>query len=282
MRDDFMTVPELADYLKLELHALWRYLRVHPLAHKDAQLPGLRIEGRWRFRKEDIDRWLQQQAQHRLDGRRQPWVLVVDDDENFRSMLLDWVHGWGYVASGAESGEAALALLREMSFELLLVDLQMPGMGGVELIRHARRLHPDARIIVVTGHGGKEAAVEALGLGVSGCLEKPLLNLGVVQSVLEKALGHDAGSARPATDALMPSPGPPDQRNVPLNGASVNGGGSRDRAPNSRGVLSIGRRAGYEATGDSESAVPGGADHDDLSRTCVEPGDSSDVDLVSH
>lgn len=282
MRDEFMTVPELADYLKLELDALWRYLRLHPLAGKDAQLPGLRMDGRWRFRKDDIDRWLRQSVQVRDDGRCQPSMLVVDDDQHSRSMLLDWVHAWGYVAHGAESGEAALVLLKEMSFELLLVDLQMPGMGGVELIRHARRLHPDARIVVVTAYGREEAAVATLGLGVSGCLEKPLPDLRVVHSLLELALGHDGRAARPATDVLMASPALPHHRDAPLNGASMNAGGSNGCASSARRVPLIGRRDRRETAGDAEGAVPDRADDDDLSGARMEPGQRGDIDLVSH
>ncbi|MGH7427461.1 MAG: response regulator [Candidatus Methylomirabilaceae bacterium] len=226
MTNGFMTVPELAEYLNLDLHTLWRLLRVHPLAGKDAQLPGVRIEGRWRFRKEDIDRWLRQQVQLRDDGRRQPWVLVVDDDVNFRSMLLDYLLVSGYIARAAESGEAALALLREMSFELLLVDLQMPGMSGLELIRHATRLHPDGRIIVVTGYGSKEAVVEALGPAVSDCLEKPILDLRVVESAIEMALGHHVGAAGPMTESPTSPPAVAEEKR---SGASRNGPGLNHR-----------------------------------------------------
>src|SRR3990172_11528896 len=186
MTDGLMTVPELANHLKVELRTLCRYLKVHPLAHKDAQIPAIRMGGRWRFRKEDIDQWL---LQHPLQvqARRQPRILVVDDDENFRAMLLDLLETSGYMAQGVEDSETALALLREVTFDLLIVDLRMPGMGGIELIRQAKSLHPHARVIILTGHAGKESAVEAASLGVTDTMEKPIRNLRALESAVEFA-----------------------------------------------------------------------------------------------
>jgi len=198
MTDGLMTVPELANHLKVELRTLCRYLKVHPLAHKDAQIPAIRMGGRWRFRKEDIDQWL---LQHPLQvqARRQPRILVVDDDENFRAMLLDLLETSGYMAQGVEDSETALALLREVTFDLLIVDLRMPGMGGIELIRQAKSLHPHARVIILTGHAGKESAVEAASLGVTDTMEKPIRNLRALESAVEFALSQQPGG--PSTES---------------------------------------------------------------------------------
>src|SRR3990172_12680460 len=174
MTDGLMTVPELANYLNVELRTLCRYLKVHPLAHKDAQLPAVRMGGCWRFRKEEIDRWLLQQPALQTHAPQQPRVLVVDDDENFRTMLLDLLETSGYMAQGAEDGETALALLREVIFDLLMVDLRMPGMGGIELIRQANSLQPHAPVIILTGYADKESVIEAARLGVTATIEKPI------------------------------------------------------------------------------------------------------------
>jgi excisionase family DNA binding protein len=181
MPDDLMTAPELAKYLKVELRTVYRYL-------KDAELPAIRMGGRWRFRKEDIDRWLLKHAPAHVHARQQPRILVVDDDETFRSLLNDFFETKGYQFRGAESGEAALALMREMTFELLLVDLLMPGMGGMEFIRLAKRFRPDIRILVLTAYGEKESAIQALRLGVTNYLEKPIQNLQALASSIEAAL----------------------------------------------------------------------------------------------
>ncbi|MBI2903267.1 MAG: response regulator [Candidatus Methylomirabilis oxyfera] len=191
MTDNLMTAPELAQYLKLELPTLCSYLRVHPLARKDAQLPAIRTEGRWRFRKEDIDRWLLQHTVLPAHTRQQPRILVVDDDDNFRWMLLDLLETSGYAAQGAEGGEVALALLSEMSFDLLFVDLVMPGMSGIELIRRAKSLRADTRIIILTGCEGSEGAIEELRLEVTDTLEKPLRDIRLLESAVELALSRD-------------------------------------------------------------------------------------------
>ena len=181
MADDLMTAPELAKYLKVELRTVYRYL-------KDAELPAIRMGGRWRFRKEDIDRWLLNHAPPHAHTRQQPRILVVDDDETFRSLLDDFFQTKGYLFRGAENGEAALALMRETTFELFLVDLRMPGMGGIEFIRQAKRLRPDIRILVVTAYGAKESAIEALRLGVVDYIEKPIRDLEVFASAVKLAL----------------------------------------------------------------------------------------------
>ena len=199
MTDGLMTVPELANYLNVELRTLCRYLKVHPLAHKDAQLPAVRMGGCWRFRKEEIDRWLLQQPALQTHAPQQPRVLVVDDDENFRTMLLDLLETSGYMAQGAEDGETALALLREVIFDLLMVDLRMPGMGGIELIRQAKSLQHHARVIVLTGYAGKESAVEAASLGVTDTMEKPIRNLRALESAVEFALSQQPGG--PSTES---------------------------------------------------------------------------------
>ncbi|MBI2903266.1 MAG: response regulator [Candidatus Methylomirabilis oxyfera] len=181
MNDDLMTAPELAKYLKVELRTVYRYL-------KDAQLPAIRMGGRWRFRKEDIDRWLVEHAPLRAQRRHQPRILLVDDDETFRELLSDFFQTKDCTFRGAENGEAALALLKEMTFDLLIVDLRMPGMGGIELIRRAKSLHPDVRILVLTAYSGKESAIEALRLGVTDYLEKPIRDLQALASAVEVAL----------------------------------------------------------------------------------------------
>ena len=181
MLDGLMTASELARYLKLELRTVYRYL-------KDGHLPAIRVGGQWRFRKREIDQWLLQRVLPVDPKPHRPRLLVVDDDVNVRKTLLDALEFSGYNAQGAEDGEAALALLREAAFDLLLVDLKMPGVDGIELIRRAKSLHPQARIIILTGYGTKETAIEALNLGVLAYLEKPIRDLGVLESAVERVL----------------------------------------------------------------------------------------------
>lgn len=181
MPDGLMTAPELAKYLKVELRTVYRYL-------KDAKLPAIRMRGRWRFRKEDVDRWLVERAPLHAHRRAQPRILVADDDEAFRELLSDLFQNRGYSIRGAGDGDAALALLREMTFDLLLVDLRMPGMSGIQLIRQAKKLQPDLRILVLTAYGAKESVIESLRLGVTDYIEKPIQDLEAFASAVKLAL----------------------------------------------------------------------------------------------
>jgi CheY-like chemotaxis protein len=146
------------------------------------------MAGRWRFRKVDVDRWLAERRPLASGGERQARILVVDDDEHFRSLFTDLLQGWGYEVQDASDGVAALTLLKETAFDLLFVDLKMPGMNGIEVIREAREVQPNARIIIVTAYGSKETAIEALQLGVTDYLEKPIVDIQTIASVVETAL----------------------------------------------------------------------------------------------
>ena len=93
-------------------------------------------------------------------------VLVVDDEAPIRITMSDMLRRRGYEVVAAASGEEALALLHQRPFDLLLLDLRMPGLSGLDVAQRARELHPDAAIIILTGHGSLDSAVEGIHLGV--------------------------------------------------------------------------------------------------------------------
>lgn len=182
MVEELMTAPELARYLKVDLRTVYRYL-------KESQIPTLRMGGRWRFRRQDIDRWLLQCSP--AETRQPPTfrVMVVEDDEPCRSLLTTLLREMpGTIVQEAEGGEEALALCRTLAFDLLITDLQMPTMDGLTLIRHVKRLHPSTRFVIVTGFGAKESAIEAIHLGVSAYLEKPIRDLQLFSTTVERVL----------------------------------------------------------------------------------------------
>jgi DNA-binding NtrC family response regulator len=100
-----------------------------------------------------------------------PAVLVVDDDESFRTLVRDRLRRTGHAAEGAASGEEALGRLDGV--DVALVDLMMPGMDGLTLLRRLRERRPDLAVILLTGHGTVESAVEAMKLGAADYLQKP-------------------------------------------------------------------------------------------------------------
>ncbi len=102
----------------------------------------------------------------------QPRVLVVDDEQNIRLTLNALLSRAGYAVTTAATGEEAVALFEGESFDLMLVDLQMPGMKGMEVVAKVREAGHDAIIIVLTGHGSLDSAIEGIRYGIFDYLLK--------------------------------------------------------------------------------------------------------------
>lgn len=101
-------------------------------------------------------------------------ILVVDDDADMREMLQDMLKDRGHQVTTAGSGSEALKALSEGDYWVVLTDLRMKGMQGLELLTEIRRSHPDVNVILMTGFGSVETAVEAMKHGASDYLTKPV------------------------------------------------------------------------------------------------------------
>ena len=100
-------------------------------------------------------------------------ILVVDDDANLCRTLTDILRIKGYSPMAASQGMAACTLVREQRPDLALVDLKLPDMDGLALIREFKRLLPEMECILLTGHASQESAIAAVNLGAYSYLEKP-------------------------------------------------------------------------------------------------------------
>lgn len=100
-------------------------------------------------------------------------VLVVDDDEVFRSRLVRAFTERGWDARGAPDGESALQIAQAESPEHAVVDLRMPGIGGLEVVRALKQLDPTTNVVVLTGYGSIATALDAVRLGATHYLTKP-------------------------------------------------------------------------------------------------------------
>jgi DNA-binding response OmpR family regulator len=100
-------------------------------------------------------------------------ILIVDDEKNIRLTLSQALKILEVETDTAANGEEALAKLKEREFGLILLDLKMPGMDGMEVLRRVREIRPDIRIIIITAYGTVESAVEAMKLGAVDFIRKP-------------------------------------------------------------------------------------------------------------
>jgi two-component system response regulator RegA len=100
-------------------------------------------------------------------------VLVVDDDETFRSRLVRALKARDYEAHGACDGETALAMACKESPEYAVVDLRMPGISGLDVVRELKTVDPATNVVVLTGYGSIATALEAVRLGATHYLTKP-------------------------------------------------------------------------------------------------------------
>ena len=101
-------------------------------------------------------------------------ILIVDDEVSIRHSLKDVLEEEGYKAVGAESGEACLETLRKTSFDVVLLDVWLPGIDGLETLEKIRDMDAASEVIMISGHGTIETAVRATKLGAYDFLEKPL------------------------------------------------------------------------------------------------------------
>lgn len=110
-------------------------------------------------------------------------ILIVDDEPVARQSLGDILQLEGYAVTALASGEAAVEHLRNYAVDLMIVDLKMPGMSGLDLVQVASQLAPDAQIILLTAYGSMESAVEALRQRVHDYLLKPASPNQIIASV---------------------------------------------------------------------------------------------------
>jgi len=101
-------------------------------------------------------------------------VLIVDDEEPARSFCTDALTELGFEAQAAESATRALALLESGQFDIVLADVRMPGMSGLELLRTVRQTYPEIDVVMMTGYGTIPSAVQAMQQGAYDYLTKPL------------------------------------------------------------------------------------------------------------
>ncbi|HAU36420.1 MAG TPA: response regulator [Phycisphaerales bacterium] len=124
-------------------------------------------------------------------------VLIVDDEKNIRLTLSQALETLQLEIDTAVNGEEALAKLEAKRFGLILLDLKMPGMDGMEVLRRVRETRPDIKVIIITAHGTIDSAVEAMKLGAVDFIQKPFAPK-EIRELATKVLDRDNISAEKA------------------------------------------------------------------------------------
>lgn len=127
-------------------------------------------------------------SNHMTEKKNQPHLLIVDDDVEVRSVLHDLL-GEIYQCGEAASAEEALAQLRERDYELVISDITMSGMTGLEMIPHVKVISPDTVIVMISGMQTIESAINALRLGAFDYLMKPF-DLRQAEAAIARAYEH--------------------------------------------------------------------------------------------
>jgi CheY-like chemotaxis protein len=128
-------------------------------------------------------------------------ILVVDDEEMVRDLLTRFLNDRGYQAAEAADGAQALELFRSQPFDLVLSDVRMPGLSGLQLLQAVKEVNPRIPVILISGFGEVETVVEALKAGAENFLAKPLK-----LEMLERVVQHSLSLAciRPGLGQLRP------------------------------------------------------------------------------
>jgi EAL domain-containing protein (putative c-di-GMP-specific phosphodiesterase class I)/CheY-like chemotaxis protein len=133
-----------------------------------------------------------------------PKVLVVDDEPSIRRVLSDFLKMEGFAVDMAPDGEAAVARLSEDQYDVVISDLKMPKLGGLELIGEVARLNPDALTIVMTGFGTVDTAIHAMKAGAYDYILKPF-KVDVVLATIVQGLARRRKEAEQGYVPLTPT-----------------------------------------------------------------------------
>ena len=142
--------------------------------------------------------------------REGPRILLVDDSKRVLNTLGKLLRQLGCRVVTANTGKLALQLLEAREFDLALVDVVMPGVGGLEVLARAREFRPDLPVVMITGYGAEELEDEASRLGAADFLGKPV-DGDELRDVIEALTGRELSPvADPAAvgEALAPAPRP--------------------------------------------------------------------------
>ena len=112
-------------------------------------------------------------------------VLVVDDEQTIRQILVRIVRRDGYAVQEAVNGKDALEKMSTSRFDLVITDVKMPEIGGLELLAKIKSNYPDTKVVIVTSHVGDMTAAEVISAGADQFIEKPFKNFEISRTLAD-------------------------------------------------------------------------------------------------
>lgn len=186
MNESLMDIKQTAAYLKMNKMTVYKLART-------AKIPAFKIASEWRFKKELIDQWLMSRMSGQADmpggaaqpaASARPAILVVDDEAIIRDYFKRALSE--YTVSVASSGEEAMEMIRLRRPEIVLLDIRMPGMGGIQTLKRIKEFDPSIAVIILSAFIDFETSMEAARLGAYTSVSKPF-DLAEMKRVLENA-----------------------------------------------------------------------------------------------
>ena len=138
-----------------------------------------------------------------------PRILIVDDEEMFVQSLADRLKLRDYDVTTSLSGEDAIEQVRHYLFDVVILDVAMPGMSGIDTLREIKRMRPLTEVIMLTGHATVESAIEGLKLGAIDILTKPCETEDLIVKIkkaYDKKAEHDERIRQAQVEGILASP----------------------------------------------------------------------------
>ena len=168
---ELMTVEEVADYLRVTEKTIYRLLR-------RGKIPATKVGRQWRFQKAAIDEWL-----HQGSASKGATILVVDDEEAIRLLFKATLEELGHRVIVAENGLEGLELVKQQDFDLVFLDLKMPGMVGDDLFGRIKAIKPRLPVTIITGYPDSGMMKRAMAQGPFGVMGKPFGESDIIMAV---------------------------------------------------------------------------------------------------
>ncbi len=168
---ELMTSEEVAEYLRVTGRTIYRLL-------SRGKIPATKVGNQWRFNKVSINEWLQQGSV----GARAT-ILVIDDEEVVRLLFKETLEELGHRVITAEIASEGLELVKQWDFDLVFLDLKMPGMDGAELFRQIKTIKPKLPVTIITGYPDSDTMARAMAHGPFGVMNKPFGESDIVAAV---------------------------------------------------------------------------------------------------